>query len=275
MEKKKNSKAIIVVILIIALVLGCAGIFLAMQPKEEPNNNGNTKEETNGTEIDKDDNRFFTTYTLMEELTYVKERPEGATSFSGKEIMSLVALDFHDNDFTKVGDSYTITVQRVLIYLTLYFQDGAGIRADEAVDPNYVYETNTNFPEGKGMIITNYDGEKFTVKFTSLPTKEETGAKIFPRFVDSATISKDEKTITVKEKAIYVEPYESDGTITYNVYADYLRQKKLNTIVVDSKDAAGEVITAVNYADKASTITHTFQYDEKNKRFIFVKSEMS
>ena len=275
MKKKKNSKrTMVIIIIIIAVLLTLVGVFLATKGD---NKNPDNKEEVKGTKIDNDDKRFFNTYSFMKDLTYQDARPEGFRSFSGKELMSIISPFFNTADFTKEGDNYTITVQRVLIYLTLYFPKDATIRADEAVDPNYVYETNLDFPEGKGMIITNYDGEKFTVKFTSLPEKEKEGPiKIFPREIESAMITPDEKTIIVTEKAIYVEEFEYEGKVYYTIYADETRKNKIDTKLYDPEVKKEEgVISIVNYKDQASTITQTFKYDENSKRFIFAESKIS
>ncbi len=275
MKKKKNSKrTIVIIIIIIAVLLTLVGAFLSTKGENKKPDN---KEEVKGTKIDNDDKRFFNTYSFMKDLTYQDARPEGFRSFSGKELMSIISPFFNTADFTKEGDNYTITVQRVLIYLTLYFPKDATIRADEAVDPNYVYETNLDFPEGKGMIITNYDGEKFTVKFTSLPEKEKEGPiKIFPREIESAMITPDEKTIIVTEKAIYVEEFEYEGKVYYTIYADETRKNKIDTKLYDPTEKEKlEAISIVNYREQASTITQTFKYDENSKRFIFAESKIS
>ena len=279
MDSKKDNKTKLIIIAVLVL-LAILGLVLLLV-----NNNGNGKkqggkekpeeEEIKGKPIDKDDVRFFPTYVQMEDYTYNKARPNGYESFSGKELMAIVSPDLNQVDFVQEGDGYTIEIEKVLMYLRLYFPTEVGIVAGDTVDPNYVYTTNMDFPEGKGMIITGYDVGKFQVKFTSLPEKKETIAKVFPRTIDSAIITDDESMIVVKEKAIYYTEKEKDGKVIYTLYSDVNKKKKIDTKEYDAGSASGEVISAVNYVDKASTITHKFKLDKKTKTYVLVETKIT
>ena len=275
-DNKDKTKLYIIVAVVLLVILGLVVVLVSTNSGKKPGGKEEPQEEViKGKAINKDDVRFFPTYVQMKEYTYDKARPKGYDSFSGKELMGIVSPDLNQADFVQEGDIYTIEIEKVLMYLRLYFPSDVGIIAGDTVDPDHVYTTNMDFPEGKGMIITNYDVGKFHVKFTGLPEKVETGAKVFPRTIDSAIITDDESMIVVKEKAIYYNVKEKDGKLIYTLYSDVDKKKKIDRKEYDAGSASGEVITIVNYLDDASTITHKFKYDKKTKTYLFVESKIT
>lgn len=276
MKKKKGNKSLIIIIIVVVL-LALIGLLVPKFLNKDENNKGKTEEKEEkvvGKEIDKDDQRFFSTYFQLEDVTYDTPREAGYESINGKEMMSIISKDLNTTDFTQEGNYYTIDVQRVLLYIKLYFPVEATIRAEEAVDENYVYPTTTNLPGGQGMTIVGYDNNKFKVKFTEYNEPVEKGAKIFPRTIESAVLANSKDLIEVKEKAIYVSSETKDGKVIYTVYSDPEKTKKIDTKEYNVGEDEGQVITAVNYLEKASTITHRFKYEKSSDKFVFASSKI-
>lgn len=88
------------------------------------------------------------------------------------------------------------------------------------------------------------------------------------RKIESATL--ENNTITVKEKAIYVE--KGDDIYRYSIYGGPNKSNYIDTKVFNESNINNKTISVNSYLDKSSTITHVYKLNSKTGKYYFEKS---
>ncbi|MBQ8131904.1 MAG: hypothetical protein IJ193_05380, partial [Bacilli bacterium] len=163
--------------------------------------------------------------------------------------------------------------ERVLNILKKYFGSDTFIDGTDLVNDMVYYYTSLTYPEGSKMIITDYnsESESYEVRFTG--NKKTVDKFIENRKITSAKLK--DNTITVVEKIVYYEKQEVDGKIYVQIYGDREKTNYLDEKVIKVKDSNKKKISVKDYYEQATTITHTFAYDEAGNDYYFVSSKIS
>lgn len=83
---------------------------------------------------------------------------------------------------------------------------------------------------------------------------------------------KNEDTIEVTEKAIYIGNSFFNHKITYEIYSDPVMINYIDRVSYTEKEVTIKSINIDSYIDKASTIVHTFKLDKSTNNYYFEKS---
>ncbi len=296
-ENKKTNNTVIALLVFVIMIL-CIGVGyligtnnnvkleskkdteIKKTGKDSINNKNEGKWKSIGTDISKVQNVYDELYNYI----YKSSRVNGGYSFYDKELISIAADQFKEEDFTDIekdqyGYTYHAKVDKAKVdkILEKYFGN----------QYNYDYNLNRNVGLSNEQIISdwktlgggnlysvlNYDKgtKKFIIYYhgadgTSGPEAQITTRKIIDVF------EKDD-SIKVIEKAIYYTTDYSNKDIYYNVFANpshtlYLGAKKFAIEGIENQK-----LTVDDYLDVAGTITSIYKKDS-NGNYIFVSSEI-
>lgn len=228
--------------------------------------------------------RFYNIYKALLDKTYVTERKDALSSFSYEDRMGIVAKELKKSDFKKTDKVfnetdghknyfYTLSREKVINYLKKYFGKDSFIEGTDLVNDMVMYPLNISYPEGSKMIITDFDEEsnKYEVRFTG--GKNTKNDWIENRRIVSAKLSN--QIITVEEKVIYYTITEGEKNVVVSIYSDREKTKLLDAISDTEKNLKKKEIKLDNYLKEATTITHTYQYDEESNDYYFTSSKIS
>ena len=300
--KERGNKGLIVITIILVVVLLAGGTFVAydkgliFKKKDNSSDNSEVKKDDNNENIKEDnsednksnngsvktenlslnDSRFINLYNILENYTYEQNRT-GYQSFTAAEIAKIVG----DNVEYKVSDFVKTDVANKYEYLSdEYYTINASLFENKALE---IFGDNITFnkqnivgSEVYVSVLNNY------IRFEEYVASNDTyivglfssGALGYPhpildlRKIESATL--ENNTITVKEKAIYVE--KGDDIYRYSIYGGPNKSNYIDTKVFNESNINNETISVNSYLDKASTITHVYKLNSKTGKYYFEKS---
>lgn len=300
--KEKSNKGLIVVIIILVVALLAGGIFVAydkgliFNKKDNSSDNSEVKKDDNNENIKEDnsednksnngsvktenlslnDSRFINLYNILENYTYEQNRT-GYESFTKNEIAKIVV----DNVEYKASDFVKTDVANKYEYLSdEYYTINASLFENKALE---IFGDNITFnkqnivgSEVYVSVLNNY------IRFEEYVVSNDTyivglfssGALGYPhpildlRKIESATL--ENNTITVKEKAIYVE--KGDDIYRYSIYGGPNKSNYIDTKVFNESNINNKTISVNSYLDKSSTITHVYKLNSKTGKYYFEKS---
>lgn len=300
--KEKGNKGLIIIIIILVVALLAGGTFAAydkgliFNKKDNSSDNSEVKKDDNNENIKEDnsednksnngsvktenlslnDSRFINLYNILENYTYEQNRT-GYESFTKNEIAKIVV----DNVEYKASDFVKTDVANKYEYLSdEYYTINASLFENKALE---IFGDNITFnkqnivgSEVYVSVLNNY------IRFEEYVVSNDTyivglfssGALGYPhpildlRKIESATL--ENNTITVKEKAIYVE--KGDDIYRYSIYGGPNKSNYIDTKVFNESNINNETISVNSYLDKASTITHVYKLNSKTGKYYFEKS---
>ena len=311
--KEKSNKGLIVVIIILVVALLAGGIFVAYdkgiifkkkgtssdnsEVKKDDSNkdssdeyasDGNNKNNAGSSKTENlslNDSRFINLYNALEDYTYEQNRT-GYESFTKNEIAKIVVdnVEYKASDFVKTNQSDSYGRQYYTISASLFenkaveiFGDNITFNKQDIVGLGTVVE---GVEDGNsGMQINSYDqnSDKFFVTFGGIGSGTfGAHATLDLRKLESAVLEND--AITLKEKAIYVDSYETDcgayscSKLMYSIYGGPNKFKYIDEKTFDMNNVSNETISVSSYLDKASTITHVYKLNSKTGKYYFEKS---
>lgn len=300
--KEKGNKGLIIIIIILVVALLAGGTFAAydkgliFNKKDNSSDNSEVKKDDNNENIKEDnsednksnngsvktenlslnDSRFINLYNILENYTYEQNRT-GYESFTKNEIAKIVV----DNVEYKASDFVKTDVANKYEYLSdEYYTINASLFENKALE---IFGDNITFnkqnivgSEVYVSVLNNY------IRFEEYVVSNDTyivglfssGALGYPhpildlRKIESATL--ENNTITVKEKAIYVE--KGDDIYRYSIYGGPNKSNYIDTKVFNESNINNKTISVNSYLDKASTITHVYKLNSKTGKYYFEKS---
>ena len=296
-ENKKTNNSVIVLLILVIMVL-CIGVGYLIGTnnnvkleskkdteikeivKEDKDIKNDGKWKSIGTDISKVQN----VYDELKNYIYKSSRVNGGYSFYDKELISIAANHFKEENFTDIekdqyGYTYHAKIDKAKVDKVLeeYFGN----------QYNYDYNLNRNVGLSNEQIISdwktlgestlysvlNYDKEtkKFIIYYhgadgTSGPEAQITTRKIID------VLEKDD-LIKVIEKVIYYTADYSNKDITYDVFANPSHTLYLGAKRFAIEGIENQKIIVDDYLDVAGTITSIYKKDS-NGNYIFVSSEI-
>ena len=228
--------------------------------------------------------KFYNIYKALKDKTYLNDREDSISSFSYEERMAIAAKDLRKSDFTRTKKVfnetdghknyfYTLTREKVIKILKKYFGKDSFIEGEDLVDDMTLYPLNVTYPEGSKMIITDFNSksDEYEIRFTG--SKEPVDSWIENRKVVSAKLK--DNVITVEEKVIYYDKEEQKDKYIIRIYSDKDKTNLLEEITDAKNNIKKNKIKINKYLKDASTITHTYNYDEESRVYYFANSKIS
>ena len=77
------------------------------------------------------------------------------------------------------------------------------------------------------------------------------------------------------EKVFYYDYTEGDNKAVVRIYSDREKTKLLDAITDTEKNLKKKEIKMDNYIKEATTITHTYEYNEEDNDYYFSSSKIS
>lgn len=234
-------------------------------------------------EISLNNAKFYKTYKALKDKTYMIERENGLSSFSYEDRMGIVAKELKKSDFKKTDKVfnetgsrknyfYTLSREKVINILKKYFGKESFVDGKDLVNDMIMYPLDISYPEGSKMIITDFDNktDKYEVRFTG--SKNNQYSWIENRKITRAILNN--QTITVTEKVVYYDVTEGENKVVVRIYSDREKTKLLDAVTDTEKNIKKKEIKIDNYLKEATTITHTYKYDEEENEYYFVSSKI-
>ena len=300
--KEKGNKGLIIIIIILVVALLAGGTFAAydkgliFNKKDNSSDNSEVKKDDNNENIKEDnsednksnngsvktenlslnDSRFINLYNILENYTYEQNRT-GYESFTKNEIAKIVVdnVEYKASDFVKTDvankyeylsdEYYTINASLFENNALEIFGDNITFNKQNIVGSEVYVSVLNNYIRFEEYVVSN---DTYIVGLFS------SGALGYPhpildlRKIESATL--ENNTITVKEKAIYVE--KGDDIYRYSIYGGPNKSNYIDTKVFNESNINNETISVNSYLDKASTITHVYKLNSKTGKYYFEKS---
>ena len=235
-------------------------------------------------DISLNNSKFYKTYKALKDKTYMVERENGLSSFSYEDRMGIVAKELKKSDFKKTDKVfnetdghknyfYNLSRSKVINILKKYFGKEAFVEGKDLVNDMVMYPLSISYSEGSKMIITDFDEktDMYEVRFTG--SKSNQYSWIENRKITSAKLKN--KVITVVEKVFYYDYTEGENKAVVRIYSDREKTKLLDAITDTEKNLKKKEIKMDNYIKEATTITHTYEYNEEDNDYYFSSSKIS
>lgn len=298
-EINKSNKILIVLVVVLFIIIIGMGVYIAYDKKiifsssmNEVLDKNTTKRKNSDNEdfkdIDLNSNDFINLYNKLEDYTYMNNRTNGYYDFldSEKTTIGFYNSDIKSSDFTRVDNgtptnviTYNVKADVLSKSLKNIFGDDINFNYELAIG-NF-FNLKKEVYESIGMVntcggeISSYDLNSNTYYINmNNGCGGSTGpfAKLITRRIISAQKSND--TITVKEKAIYLEANFNDNNIIYKVYSDKDHKNLIDTLSYSEDTVYNETINVDNYSE-TSTITHTYKLNKTTNEYYFASSEIN
>lgn len=216
-------------------------------------------------------------YEDLYELTYIKSRPNGYSSFSDNEIFAIGFAGMKCSDYSvskekmnEVSFYYEFSGDTYVESLKKYFGNNISFDKNKLVE--YQYNHNKVILPDSCKIVKSYDKntDKYKVFFGGIGGTGGPGASVIRRkLVDfKNTINE----VIYVEKVIYVDKIYTDIGVKYTIYSDPEKKNILDIKEYTLEEAVNITISVDDYLDKAATITHKIKLDKNTNNYYFVSS---